>query len=609
VVIENVQTPRTTTTSSEEAGWAPILDVSIPEKPAVTSSPGWNMAWSIPVIGCIWAAGSVVCLVVAGVRIRRFHQVLDYAWPAPAPMQLEVHSIASRLGLRQCPTVWLVPGRFSPLLWAVGGKARLIIPAGLLEFLRPDQQSALLAHELAHARRHDHWVRWLELGVTCLYWWHPVAWLARRELRLAEEECCDAWVVWALPNAAKAYAKALLQTVDFLDARPALPPVASGIGHVHHLKRRLKMIIRKPFSPRLRWPACLAVVVLGLAVLPLGTDRVFSQAPGQEESEQPPSGARRDDLERRLDKLEQRMDRVLRALEGRGEGRGEGQGKGEGEKQDKIKVRVRTEAGKEAKADTKQSKDKKDTKKERRVEFRVDNLDPQKLKDLQKRIEEAVNRATDSEKIKVLQKRIEESVHRAIDPEKMKDMQKRIEVILNKNLDPERLKALEKEIEDNVHRNFNPERMKDFQKEIEEAVKKGFDPERMKQMGKEIEESVRRSIDEAKHAAEHSQRAAQEHAKAAHEQAKAAQEQAKAARDAEQARRAAREQERKARAEERARARRAEASSRGESKGTERSDRDLERRMQKLEERMDRILQKLDSSKDKDEEEEEDEAP
>ena len=55
------------------------------------------------------------------------------------------------------------------------------------------EQDAVLAHELAHLKRRDHWVRRLEAIVLGLYWWYPGAWWARRQLERAEEECCDAW--------------------------------------------------------------------------------------------------------------------------------------------------------------------------------------------------------------------------------------------------------------------------------------------------------------------------------------------------------------------------------------------------------------------------------
>src|SRR5262249_50660385 len=155
----------------------------------------------------------------------------------------------------------LIPGAVSPMLWALGGATRLLLPMSLLNRLDDQQQATLIAHELAHWRRCDHWVRVFELLVTGLYWWHPVVWWARWELRETEEQCCDAWVVGSLPQAARPYALALLETVNFLTAaRPALPPVASGIGHRHLLQRRLRMIMQCSTPKKLGWIGILAVL-------------------------------------------------------------------------------------------------------------------------------------------------------------------------------------------------------------------------------------------------------------------------------------------------------------------------------------------------------------
>ena len=74
------------------------------------------------------------------------------------------------------------------MLWAIATTARLLIPEPLLGRLSEQQWDTLLAHELAHLRRRDHWVRRFELFVVGLYWWHPVVWWARRELQEAEEQ-------------------------------------------------------------------------------------------------------------------------------------------------------------------------------------------------------------------------------------------------------------------------------------------------------------------------------------------------------------------------------------------------------------------------------------
>jgi hypothetical protein len=130
------------------------------------------------------------------------------------------------------------------MLFALGFSPRLLLPADLWSRLSAEQQDTLLAHELAHLRRGDHWIRRLEFVVLGLYWWHPVVWWARRRLQEVEEECCDLRVVAVLPSAASAYASALLETVTFLSqTRTAALLGASGAGQVPLLKRRLTMIL------------------------------------------------------------------------------------------------------------------------------------------------------------------------------------------------------------------------------------------------------------------------------------------------------------------------------------------------------------------------------
>jgi WD40 repeat protein/beta-lactamase regulating signal transducer with metallopeptidase domain len=231
-------------------------------------------------LGIAWLAGSVLCLLLAVVRISRFHGLLRSARPAPAALQRQAEMLAQQLGLPRCPRVMLVPGPIPPLVWAAGRRPGLFFPAALLGRLGDEGKAALLAHELAHLRRCDHWVRWLELMVTVLYWWCPLVWLARRELQRAEEECCDAWVVAELPAAAQAYALALLDTVDFLaESRPALPALASGFGRVGALKRRLRMIIDGRTPRGLSRSCRLAVALLAAVLLPLVPLRGLSGRP------------------------------------------------------------------------------------------------------------------------------------------------------------------------------------------------------------------------------------------------------------------------------------------------------------------------------------------
>lgn len=225
-------------------------------EPAVRS---WSWRWMVAVV---WLTGSLVIVVLTAVRLLRFVLALESARPASATLQGEAEVIAAKLGMTRAPPVMLVDASISPMIWGLFGRPCLILPSELWERLEGSQQAALLAHELAHCRRGDHLVRWLELIAGALFWWHPVMWLARYRLREAEEQCCDAWVVWALPELRRDYATAIVDTVEFLsENRSKLPALASGVGRVHHLQRRLTMIMQGTISRRL--PRLVAAALLG----------------------------------------------------------------------------------------------------------------------------------------------------------------------------------------------------------------------------------------------------------------------------------------------------------------------------------------------------------
>lgn len=228
----------------------------------------------------IWLGGALAWWSVAAVRLRKFWRLLRQAEPAVADVQEQGRRMAALLGLRRCPPIVFVAAPLSPMLWALGLSPRLLVPAELWRKLNSDQQDTLLAHELAHLRRGDHWIRRLELFVLGLYWWHPVVWWTRRRLQEAEEECCDALVVAVLPDAAPAYASALVETVAFLSqTRPAALVGASGAGHVPLLKRRLTMILTETSSRKRSRIGFWIVLGLGALLLPLAPRAAQTQAP------------------------------------------------------------------------------------------------------------------------------------------------------------------------------------------------------------------------------------------------------------------------------------------------------------------------------------------
>jgi WD40 repeat protein/beta-lactamase regulating signal transducer with metallopeptidase domain len=225
-------------------------------------------AWDVMLLA-LWAAGSLFAAGLALRRVRRFARLLNFASDPPADLVADVAAVARRMGLRWPPRVRVVPGGVAPLVWAVGRPA-LYFPAGLLNRLTPEQRFALIAHELAHLRRWDHVVRVIEFAAMTVYWWCPLAWLARREFRRLEEEACDAEVTAVDPESGYAYASAILETIDFLAGVVPAPAFASGIGDARSLRRRLTLILEGRRPPRTSARVRFALLVVALVALTAG---------------------------------------------------------------------------------------------------------------------------------------------------------------------------------------------------------------------------------------------------------------------------------------------------------------------------------------------------
>jgi WD40 repeat protein/beta-lactamase regulating signal transducer with metallopeptidase domain len=240
----------------------------VAERPSNAASFDWGHV--VSALLAIWLAGTLFWALISALRVVWFRHLVRHSQQAPIYLQMQVRELTQRLRLSAAPEVRLLPGAVSPMLWGGGRTPLLLFPRELLGRMDDGSRATLLLHELAHLRRGDHWVRYLELLTFCLYWWNPVVWLARREIHRTEEECCDALVVENSADGGRLYAGALLDTLEFLaDARPAVPPVASGIGHVAFIRRRLTAILTGTVSGKLSVQGRFAVVALAVVLLPL----------------------------------------------------------------------------------------------------------------------------------------------------------------------------------------------------------------------------------------------------------------------------------------------------------------------------------------------------
>jgi beta-lactamase regulating signal transducer with metallopeptidase domain len=274
--------------------------VSAPSFPEAVNWDRWIDAGAV-----VWLCGGVVVAFVQMRRLLRFRRTLKGARQAPAAFVTEVERLAALLGVRP-PPVTVFPGLGSPLIWA-GGRTRLLWPEGLQAELSPEGCRAVIVHELAHIARRDHWVGRLLLLAGCVWWWHPLFYLVRRQLQRQAELACDARVVELSPDARRSYAEALLDVCQRQTWTASIAPALGATNRRRDLERRLVMIMRVNVPGRLSLRMLGGIVLLGLVSLPawtLGRDKTTAK----------PSQATTAERDKQLQDMENKLQGVLKVL-------------------------------------------------------------------------------------------------------------------------------------------------------------------------------------------------------------------------------------------------------------------------------------------------------
>jgi TonB family protein len=154
---------------------------------------------------------------------------------------------------------------FAPLTLGFWRKC-VLLPAGMLARLSPQDLDTAIAHELAHVRRNDFLKNLLYELLSLPVHYHPAFWLARQRMTETREMVCDQMA--AELSGSHQYAQSLLRLASLLlQGKPLGVPHALGVFDANTLERRLMKLTetRKQTGRLRRWAAFSACVVLGVA--------------------------------------------------------------------------------------------------------------------------------------------------------------------------------------------------------------------------------------------------------------------------------------------------------------------------------------------------------
>ena len=140
-------------------------------------------------------------------------------------------------------------------------KPTVLIPVSAFTGLSVDDLEMIVAHELAHIRRHDVLVNYIQSAIETVLFFNPAVWWISRRIRVEREHCCDDIAAEVCGNRL-AYARALTNLEGLRSTRPHLAPAADGTS----LLKRVRRLAGMPRNAS-RWSGFSLVSVLSLIIL------------------------------------------------------------------------------------------------------------------------------------------------------------------------------------------------------------------------------------------------------------------------------------------------------------------------------------------------------
>lgn len=248
---------------SEPASSQPVRTLAaslpLPVSAAYANSPGpaqWIAlldSWALPV----WSFGVFLFSFRLVVGCRQISLLRRRGGAADPALLTVVAALARRLGVRRAVSV-LVDGRAESPSVVGWLRPAILVPAGTLMGLTAEQLEAVLAHELAHIRRHDYLVNVLQVLVETLLFYHPAVWWISAHMRHERELCCDDMAVRCCGDAT-CYARALTKLERLRIAAPQMA-LGSNSGSMLFRIQRLVGSAAQEYAPS-KLPGVLALVV------------------------------------------------------------------------------------------------------------------------------------------------------------------------------------------------------------------------------------------------------------------------------------------------------------------------------------------------------------
>ena len=245
---------------------------------AITESPHFSVRskqWVInqiesllPWIVSLWLVGLLALSSRLTIGLRHV-QRLKSKDVVPVTAQLQAHLVDLCERMRISRSVHLLESALIQVPTTIGSlRPVVLLPASALTGLTPSQLEMIMAHELAHIRRHDYLFNLIQTVIEILFFYHPTVWWIGNRVRVERENCCDDLAV-AVCGDPLTYAHALTKMEQLRGVSPQLAMAANNGSLLHRIRRLVNPLSLQSDRPA-RWMggviAITAVVTVSITI-------------------------------------------------------------------------------------------------------------------------------------------------------------------------------------------------------------------------------------------------------------------------------------------------------------------------------------------------------
>lgn len=170
-----------------------------------------------------------------------------------------LNQLARRWSIRVAPALGWVEGIAVPKVIGLV-RPTILLPMSAITCLSSDDLEMILAHELAHVRRHDMWVNLLQRAAEVALFFNPGLWYLSRRISTLREYCCDELACRAAAGAQMEpktrYASALVRVAELSRLsnrqRVSVQALAADGRSPSDLRRRIARLMGEPLDEPIR---------------------------------------------------------------------------------------------------------------------------------------------------------------------------------------------------------------------------------------------------------------------------------------------------------------------------------------------------------------------